>query len=109
MRTATGGDMTSATDGRDADALFVIAHNPQPDTRLPYLLRLPIEGGLMLKARDTWPRSSRIYCHRFEEDWPEDPDIIEAVPVSLSQRGEQPSIWCSAVPAWLAPSSCSRR
>ena len=44
---------------------FVIAINPQEDSKLPYLLRLPIDGGVILKARDTWPRSSRVYCHRF--------------------------------------------
>jgi hypothetical protein len=35
--------------------------------RLPYLLRLSLEGGLILKARATWPATARIYCHRFEE------------------------------------------
>ncbi|HYT29826.1 MAG TPA: ERCC4 domain-containing protein [Actinomycetota bacterium] len=64
----------------------MIAHNPQVDTALPFLLRIPLEGGLVLKARDTWPRSSRIYCHRFEEDWPEEPEVIEAVPVTLCRR-----------------------
>ncbi len=31
--------------------------------RLPYLLRLPIEGGLVLKARETWPRATRVSAH----------------------------------------------
>jgi len=39
--------------------VFLIARNPQADTKLPYLLKLPLEGGLVLKARDTWPRISR--------------------------------------------------
>ena len=55
------GEGASVTEARGA--LFLVAHNPQPDTKLPYLLRLPIDGGLVLKARETWPRSSRIYCH----------------------------------------------
>jgi hypothetical protein len=42
------------------EAVFTIARNPQEDSKLPYLLRLPIEGGLILKARDTWPRATRI-------------------------------------------------
>jgi hypothetical protein len=46
------------------EAVFTIARNPQEDSKLPYLLRLPIEGGLILKARDTWPRATRIYCLR---------------------------------------------
>ncbi len=45
---------------------FLIARNPEEDSKLPYLLHLPIEGGLVLKARDTWPRAARIYCHPYE-------------------------------------------
>ena len=65
---------------------FVIARNPQEDSRLPYLLRLPIEGGLVLKARDTWPRSNRIYCHAFEGDWPKDAETLEEIPVASCRR-----------------------
>src|SRR5213593_2791009 len=86
MRTSTGGGKSLTTGGQDPRPLFVVARNPQPDTKLPYLLRLPLEGGLVLKARDTWPRSSRLYCHRFEEDWPQEPDVIETVPVMLCRR-----------------------
>ena len=53
-------------------ASFVVARNPQADSKLPYLLRLPLEGGLVLKAREPWPATARVYCHRFEEAWPED-------------------------------------
>ena len=49
------------------ESVFVVALNPQQDSRLPYLLRLPIEGGLVLKARAPWPATARVYCHRFEE------------------------------------------
>jgi len=35
------------------DDAFLIARNPEEDSKLPYLLRLPIGGGLVLKARDT--------------------------------------------------------
>lgn len=68
------------------DPTFVIGHNPQEDSKLPYLLRIPIEGGLLLKARDTWPRSSRIYCHPFEGDWPDDTEIIERTAVASCRR-----------------------
>ena len=30
--------------------IFLIARSPEEDSKLPYLLRLPIEGGLVLKA-----------------------------------------------------------
>ena len=66
--------------------VFLIGHNPEEDSKLPYLLHLPIEGGLVLKARDTWPRSARIYCHRFEGGWPEDAQIVEEVRVSSIRR-----------------------
>lgn len=32
---------------------FLIALNPEEDTKLPYLLHLPLEGGLTLKTRET--------------------------------------------------------
>jgi len=66
--------------------VFLIGRNPEEDSKLPYLLHLPIEGGLVLKARDTWPRSARIYCHRFEGGWPEDAQIVEEVRVSSIRR-----------------------
>lgn len=67
---------------------FVIARNPEPGSSLPYLLRLPLPGGdLVLKARDTWPRTAKVYCHR-AEGWPEHAEIIEEVPVrSCVRRG----------------------
>jgi len=65
---------------------FVVARNPDPDSRLPYLVRLPIEGGLVLKVRDTWPRTSRVFCARVEDGWPPEAEIIEEVPVTLCRR-----------------------
>lgn len=65
---------------------FAIVRNPEEESRLPYLLRLPIEGGLVLKARDTWPRSSRIYCHPYEDDWPAGAEIVEETAVASCRR-----------------------
>lgn len=43
---------------------FVIALNPEEGSTLPYLLRLPLGAkGVILKARETWPRTSKVYCH----------------------------------------------
>ncbi|MGZ4127322.1 MAG: hypothetical protein ACXVQY_04660 [Actinomycetota bacterium] len=39
---------------------FLVARNPDPDSKLPYLLRLPIESGIVLKARETWPRTKTV-------------------------------------------------
>ena len=68
------------------EAVFTIARNPQEDSKLPYLLRLPIEGGLMLKAHDAWPRATRIYCHAFEDEWPEAAETLEEIPVASCRR-----------------------
>src|SRR5207247_1508408 len=56
------------------------------DSKLPYLLRLPLEGGLVLKTRELWPATARVYCHRFEEAWPEEAEIVEQTPVLLCRR-----------------------
>src|SRR5919201_1131561 len=66
--------------------MFVVARNPQEDSRLPYVLRLPLEGGIALKARDRWPAIARVYCHRFEQAWPADAELVEQTPVLLCRR-----------------------
>jgi hypothetical protein len=66
---------------------LVIARNPEPDSSLPYLIRIPIGDGIVVKARDTWPRTSKIYCHR-ATGWPADPEIVAREPIrSISRRG----------------------
>ena len=56
---------------------FLVAHNPEPDSRLPYLIRIPLgTDGIVLKARELWPRVSKVYCHR-ADGWPEDAEVIE--------------------------------
>jgi hypothetical protein len=70
----------------DPKRLFVIARNPEPNSQLPYLLRMPLEGAPILKARDTWPRATRIYCHPFEDVWPADAAVIEETPVASCRR-----------------------
>ena len=67
---------------------FVIARNDEEGSSLPYLLRVPLgEQGVVLKARETWPRTGKVYCHR-AEGWPEDAEVLERVPVrSCVRRG----------------------
>jgi hypothetical protein len=67
---------------------FLIAANPDPDSTLPYLVRLPLgPAGIVLKVRDTWPRTAKVYAHR-AEGWPSDATIVERVPVrSCTRRG----------------------
>ena len=65
---------------------FVIARNPEAGSALPYLLRIPLgEQGIVLKARETWPRTAKVYCHRALE-WPSEPEVVERVPVRTCQR-----------------------
>ena len=73
------------------DKRFLVARNPDPDSSLHFLLHLPIGGGLVLKARDTWPRTSRVYCHRAPDGWPEKPEIVEDLGV-LECRRRGPAI-----------------
>ena len=64
----------------------MVARNPEPDSSLPYLLRIPLgPGGIIVKSRETWPRTSKVYCHRVE-DWPADAEIVERVPTRACVR-----------------------
>lgn len=66
---------------------LLIARNPDPDSTLPYLLRVPIGAGLVFRTKDTWPRTSALYCHPVPDvDWPEEPDIVERVPLRACAR-----------------------
>src|SRR3954465_13042241 len=69
----------------DASERFLVARNPDADSTLPYLLRLPLEGGILLKARDRWPTTARVYCHPLEE-WPAHAEILEEVAVRTCRR-----------------------
>lgn len=67
---------------------LVIARNPDDESTLPFLIRLPLGAdGIVLKARDTWPRTSKVFCHRAAA-WPAEPEIVERVGVrSCVRRG----------------------
>ena len=65
---------------------FVIARNPDESSSLPFLVRLPLgPDGIALKVRETWPRTSKVYCHRADV-WPDDLEVIERVPVRACVR-----------------------
>ena len=50
---------------------LLIARNPEADSSLPYIVRIPLGDGIVLRVKDTWPRTSKIYCHPHGEGWPE--------------------------------------
>jgi hypothetical protein len=70
----------------DSRRAFLVARNPDADSKLPYLLLLPLEDGIVLKARESWPTTARVYCHRFEQAWPAEAEIIDQAPVLLCRR-----------------------
>ncbi len=67
---------------------FVIARNPEDDSTLPYLVRLPLgPEGVVLKVGNTWPRTAKVYAHA-AVGWPDEPDVVERVAVrSCVRRG----------------------
>ncbi len=67
---------------------LLVARNPEPDSSLPYLIRVPLgPAGIVVKARETWPGATKVYCHR-ADGWPADAEIVERHPVrSCSRRG----------------------
>src|SRR5260370_24697391 len=65
---------------------FRVARNPDPASSLPYLLWLPIEGGLVLKARDTWPRATRVFCTQGGTGWNESGGLVDDAAVLVCRR-----------------------
>jgi hypothetical protein len=64
-------------EGRLGPVELLIATNPDPDSTLPFLLRLPIGDGLVFRTKGTWPRTSALYCHPVpDSEWPDEPDIV---------------------------------
>ena len=74
--------------GQATDDLL-IAVNPDPESRLPYLLRLPFSGGMVFRTSGTWPRTKAVFCYPVSDDeWPAEPEIVERVAVrSCVRRG----------------------
>ena len=68
---------------------LLVALNPDPDSRLGYLLRLPLGGGMVFRTSGTWPRAKALYCYPVTiDEWPADPDIVERARIrSCIRRG----------------------
>ncbi|WP_422631936.1 ERCC4 domain-containing protein [Pseudokineococcus basanitobsidens] len=68
---------------------LVVATNPDPDSRLPYLLHVPVGDGLVFATKGTWPRTAGLYCHPLPADaWPppDEVDVVERVPLRACTR-----------------------
>ena len=67
---------------------LLIARNPDPASSLPFLVRIPRGEGIVLRTKETWPRTSKVYCYRHDEPWNEEAEIVEEVPLrSVTRRG----------------------
>ena len=63
MRARAGGKLRAVE--------LLIAVNPDPDSRLPYLMRLPLGDGMVFRTSGTWPRTKALYCYPASvEEWP---------------------------------------
>lgn len=61
---------------------FRVAHNPDPDSTLPYLVRVPVPGSpLVLRAKEPWPRTKKVYCHDAGDGWSDELELVEEVGV----------------------------
>ncbi|HEV8296116.1 MAG TPA: ERCC4 domain-containing protein [Acidimicrobiales bacterium] len=66
---------------------FLVARNPDPSSTLPYLVRIPLgSDGIVLKAKGPWPRTAKVFCHRHDEPWPDDAEIIDEAGVLMCER-----------------------
>jgi hypothetical protein len=74
--------------GRGFERRFVVARNPDSESSLPYLLHVPVGGGLLLKAAEPWPLSSRVYCHLLD-----DRAVAEAELDALEEVGVRMCAW----------------
>jgi len=69
-------------------AEFIVARNPDVESTLPYLVCLPIDRGLWLKTKETWPRAARLYCHPADPPAIDNLEILErALVVACTRRG----------------------
>ncbi|HEY7816129.1 MAG TPA: ERCC4 domain-containing protein [Nakamurella sp.] len=70
-----------------AMADLLIAANPDPDSRLPYLLRLPLGSGMVFRTSGTWPRTKALYCYPVDPgEWPDEPEIVEQAAIRSCAR-----------------------
>lgn len=67
---------------------LLVVHNPDPDSSLPYLLRVPLEEGtLVFRTKGTWPRTTALYCHPVPaEEWPDGAEVVERVALRACRR-----------------------
>lgn len=63
-----------------------MARNPDAASSLPYLVWLPLEGGVVLKAKEPWPRAARVFCSSEATAWDERAGLVDDAEVVLCRR-----------------------
>lgn len=67
---------------------LLIARNPDPGSSLPFLVRIPLGDGIVLRTKETWPRTNKVYCYRHDQPWNEAAELVEEIPLrSVTRRG----------------------
>ena len=66
---------------------LLVTGNPDPDSRLPYLIRVPVGEGLVFATSGTWPRMKALYCHPIPiDEWPAGTEVVERVELRSCRR-----------------------
>jgi hypothetical protein len=65
---------------------FRVTRNPDPASKLPYLVWLPLGGGMVLKAREPWPRAARVFCAEADAAWDDGSELVDDAQVLLCKR-----------------------
>lgn len=65
---------------------FQVAPNPDERSQLRYRIRLPIDGGLVLKAREPWPRFARVFCANDAAPWDDSVPLVDEANVVICRR-----------------------
>src|SRR3954447_9055499 len=68
---------------RGYERRFVVARNPDPERSLPYLLQVPVGGGLVLKAAEPRPLAARVFCHPLDAVPDGELELLEEVGVRM--------------------------
>ncbi len=66
---------------------LVIARNPDPDSTLPFLIRVPLGLGVVFRTKGTWPREAALFCYPVSpQEWPVEPEVVERVALRACTR-----------------------
>lgn len=66
---------------------LLIALNPESDSSLPYLIRVPVGEGMVFRTKGTWPRTAALFCFPVPlSEWPGEPEIVEQIPLRACVR-----------------------